>query len=239
MYQLSELQKYLKRINAGHLLDVATGEGDFLLYLLNSFSSFDSATGLDINPENLRSARQKLGMQKIDIMQGNVRKLPFEDNYFDTITVSNSLHHFDNPAKAIQSMLRVLVPGGLLVINEMIHENLNLAQQAHFEYHSLKAEIDTVAGGYHRKIYTKDEILEIVTESSLEPAVVVVSEDPPIIYSHEKMWQFFRKLDDFVSNTTHLPNGLDFEQRAQTIKELIKVNGLQKPPQIGILAYKD
>ena len=239
MYQLTELQKYLKRINAGHLLDVATGEGDFLLYLLDSFSSFDSATGLDINSGNLRSARQKLGMQKVDIIQGNVRKLPFEDNYFDTITVSNSLHHFENPTKAIQSMLRVLIPGGLLVINEMINENLNPAQQAHLEYHSLKAEIDTAAGGFHRKIYTKDELLKIVAESSLEPAVVVVSEDPPIIYSHEKMWQFFRKLDDFVSNATHLPNGLDFEQRAQNIKLTIEENGFQKPPQMGILAYKD
>jgi len=239
MYQLSELQKYLKRINAGHLLDVATGEGDFLLYLLDSFSSFDSATGLDFNAENLKLAKQKIGMQKVDLMQGNVRKLPFEDNYFDTITVSNSLHHFDNPVKAIQSMLRVLIPGGLLVINEMIDEQLNMAQQAHFNYHSLKAEIDTLSGGYHRKIYTRDELLEIIHESSLEPAVTVISVDPPIIYSHEKMWQFFRKLDDFVSNATHLPNGIDFEKRAQGIKELIQTNGLQKPPQIGIMAYKD
>src|SRR5665648_563339 len=121
MYQLAELQKYLKRISAGHLLDVATGEGDFLLFLLESFSSFDSATGLDINPENLKIARNKIGRQKVDFLQGNVRRLPFEDNYFDTITVSNSLHHFDNPVKAIQSMLRVLVPGGLFVINEMIN----------------------------------------------------------------------------------------------------------------------
>lgn len=239
MYQLSELQKYLKRINAGHLLDVATGEGDFLLYLLDSFSSFDSATGLDINSENLKIARRKMGMQNVDLMQGNVRKLPFEDNYFDTIAVSNSLHHFDNPVKAIQSMLRILVPGGLLVINEMINENLNPAQQAHFEYHSLKAEIDTSAGGYHRKIYTKDELMEIISESSLEPAVVVISEDLPIIYSHEKIWQFFRKLDDFVSNATYLPKGLEFEQRAQNIKAMIEINGFQKPPQIGILAYKD
>ena len=239
MYQLVELQKYLKRINAGHLLDVATGEGDFLLYLLESFSSFDSATGLDINLENLKIARQKVGRQKVDLMQGNVRRLPFEDNYFDTITVSNSLHHFDNPVKAIQSMLRVLVPGGLLVINEMVDEQLNPAQQAHYEYHSLKAEIDTSAGGYHRKIYTKDELMEIIRESSLEPAVLVISEDTPIIYSREKIWQFFHKLDDFVSNATHLPNGLEFEQRAQIIKERIEANGFQKPPQIGILAYKD
>lgn len=239
MYQLTELQKYLKRINAGHLLDVATGEGDFLLFLLESFSSVDSATGLDINAENLKIARKKIGQQKVDFLQGNVRRLPFEDNFFDTVTVSNSLHHFDNPAKAIQNMLRILIPGGLLVINEMINEHLNPAQQTHFEYHSLKAEIDSAKGGYHRKIYTREELWEIVRESGLEPAVEVTNEDPPIIYSHEKMWQFFRKLDDFVSNATHLPNGLAFEQRAQRIKEMIEANGFQKPPQIGILAYKD
>jgi len=239
MYQLAELQKYLKRISAGHLLDVATGEGDFLLFLLESFSSFDSATGLDINPENLKTARNKIGRQKVDFLQGNVRRLPFEDNYFDTITVSNSLHHFDNPVKAIQSMLRVLVPGGLFVINEMINEHLNPAQQTHFDYHSLKAEIDTASGGYHRKIYSLQELQKIIRESGLVPAVTITNEDPPIIYSHEKMWQFFHKLDDFVSNAIHLPNGLAFEQRAQIIKEMIELNGFQKPPQVGILAYKD
>jgi len=239
MYELSELQKYLKRINAGHLLDVATGEGDFLLFLLESFSSFDSATGLDINAESLKTAGKKIGRQKVDFIQGNIRKLPFEYNFFDTITVSNSLHHFDNPAKAIQGMLRVLIPGGLMVINEMINEHLNPAQQTHFDYHSLKAEIDTAKGGYHRQIYTRIELLEIIRESGLEPAVEVINEDPPIIYSHEKMWQFFHKLDDFVSNAIHLPNGLAFEQRAQNIKEMIERNGFQKPPQVGILAYKD
>lgn len=239
MYQLSELQKCLKRIHAGHLLDVATGEGDFLLFLLNAFSSYDSATGIDINLQNLRIARQHIASQKVDLLHGNVRKLPFEDNYFDTVTVSNSIHHFDNPGKAIQSMVRVLLPGGLMVINEMINEDLNPAQQAHFEYHSLKAEIDTLSGGYHRKIYTKDELLEIMQENSIEPAVVIISVDPPIISSREKMWQFFHKLDDFISNAAHLPNGLEFEKRAQNIKAMIELNGFQKPPQMGILAYKD
>ena len=239
MYQLSELQKYLKRINAGHLLDVATGEGDFLLFLLDAFSSYDSATGIDINPKSLEIARKKIIRQKVDLLQGNVRKLPFEDNYFDTITVSNSLHHFENPGKAIQSMMRVLLPGGLLVINEMINENLNPAQQAHFVYHSLKAEIDTISGVFHRKIYKKEELLEIIHENSIEPAVMVISEDPPIIYSREKMWQFFRKLDDFVSNASHLSKGLEFEQRAQNIKAMIEINGFQKPPQFGIIVYKD
>ena len=239
MYQLTELQKYLKRINAGHLLEVATGEGDFMLFLLNAFTSFDSVTGIDINAENLKTARKTLGNQKVDFMQGNVRKLPFEDSYFDTITISNSLHHLDHPEKAIQSMLRVLVPGGLFIINEMINEDLNPAQQAHFEYHSLKAEIDSLLGIYHRKIYTREEILAIVHEGSLEPAVTVVCEDPPMITSREKMWQFFRKLDDFVSNASHLPHGIEIEHRVQNIKEMIELNGFQKPPQLGILAYKD
>jgi SAM-dependent methyltransferase len=239
MYQLQELQKYLKRINAGHLLDVATGEGDFLLFLLDSFSSVDSATGLDINAENLKLAKNHITAKTVEFIQGNIRKLPFEDNYFNTIAVSNSLHHFDHPVKAIQNILRVLIPGGLLIINEMINDHLNPAQQVNFEYHSLKAEIDTAEGRYHRKIYTREELMEIIAESALVPSVLVTCEDPPIIYSQEKMWQFFRKLDEFASTAIHLPNGLEFEQRIQDIKNRIGINGFQKPPQIGILVYKD
>jgi SAM-dependent methyltransferase len=239
MYYLPELRKYLERLHAGHLLDVATGEGEFLLFLLESFASFDSATGLDVSSESIKLAKEKLSHYKIDFVLGNIRKLPFEDNYFDTVTVSNSIHHFELAVKAITSLARVLSPGGLLLINEMIYEELNPAQQNHYDYHCLKAEIDKANGIYHRKIYTSDELLSIIREANVEIDFTILSNNEmPILNSREKMWQFFRKIDEMTGFAAHLPNGQEYEERAIMIKENISKTGFQIPPQLAVLAYK-
>src|SRR5512133_1074880 len=146
MYQLTDLKSYLENACVGHLLDVATGEGDFLRFLLDSVASFDSATGLEPNKESLAAAKNKLFPFKADLVQGNIRKLPFEESYFDLVTVSNALHHFEFPVKAIQSMMRVLVSGGRLLINETISNCKTPAQEAYLDYHALRADIDTAMG---------------------------------------------------------------------------------------------
>jgi len=239
MYQLPELYHYLKRMNAGHLLDIATGEGDFLLFLLESFNSYESATGLDYNPETLNIAARKFLNHKVELIQGNVRKLPFEENYFNTVSVSNSLHHFDAPSKALQSMMRIIVPGGAMIINEMTDNQINPAQEAYLAYHTLKAEIDRTNGIYHRIIYRQEELLQILNESALQPAIQTTSTEHPIIDSKEKMWQFIHKFDDLISNVSQLPNGLEIERRAQEVKEMIQSDGFQRPPQIAFICYKD
>ncbi len=239
MYHLPELRKQLERLHAGHLLDVATGEGEFLSFLLESFATFDSATGLDAKAECIALAKEKLAHYKIDFVQSNIRKLPFEDNYFDTVSVSNSIHHFDLPAKALSSMIRVLAPGGMLLINEMISDQLNPAQLNHYEYHNLRAEIDMAMGNYHRRIYSSEELYKIIGEANIEIDSTILSDDElPLLNSREKIWQFFRKIDTLVSQASHLPNGQELEQKADLLKDRIERDGFQFPPQLTILAFK-
>ncbi len=239
MYHLPELKKHLERMHAGHLLDVATGEGDFLYFLLESFATYDSATGLDSKLESIAVAKEKLVHYKVDFVQGNIRKLPFEDNYFDTVTVSNSIHCFELPAKAVSSMVRVLVPGGLLIVNEMISDNLKPAQQNHFEFLNLKAEINTAMGIYHRAIYSSDELYRIFDDANIGIDTTILSgNEMPLLNSKEKMWQFFRRFDAMVTMAAQLPNGREIEARADYLKEKIEKEGFQTPPQLTILAHK-
>ena len=112
MYQLTDLRSYLENACVGHLLDVATGDGDFLRFFLDSVASFDSATGLEPNKESLATVKNKLFPYKVDLVLGTVRKLPFEENYFDFVTISNALHRIELPVKAILAMMRVHVSGG-------------------------------------------------------------------------------------------------------------------------------
>ncbi len=239
MYQLSELRAYLENACIGHLLDVATGEGDFLRFLLDSVASFDSATGLEPNKESLSIAKNKLFPFKVDLVPGNIRKLPFEEYYFDFVTASNALHHFEQPVKAIQSMMRVLISGGRLLINETISDGLFPAQEAYLHFHTLKADIDTAMGTYHRHFYTKDEVFTLLQEAHVEVEKIIISDDEPdILNSKEKIWQFSHKIDEMVVSAGDLPQKNNFESRGWALKEKIKINGFQKPPQLTLIAYK-
>jgi SAM-dependent methyltransferase len=239
MYQLTELRSYLEFACVGHLLDVATGEGDFLKFLLESVASFDSATGLDSDKECLKIARNKLFPHKVDFVHGNVRKLPFEDSYFDFVSVSDGLHHFEQPVKALQTMLRVLVQGGRLLIIETLTDNLNPAQAAHVDYHTLKADIDTANGIYHHPNYSREEVMDFVREANIEvEKIILCDQEPSILNSREKVWQFLRKIDQMISLANNLPNQTDYETRAGMLKEKISEVGFQTPPQLTLIAYK-
>jgi len=239
MYQLSNLHAYLENACVGHLLDVAAGEGEFLRFLLESVASFDSATGLEHSKESLTVARNRLFPYTVDLVLGNVRKIPFEESYFDFVTVSNGLHHFEHPVKAIQAMMRVLVSGGRILINETIRDGFNPAQEAYLDFHSLKADIDTARGGYHRDYYTNDELASLFQEAHLEAERTFLSVDEPeILTTKEKIWQFSHKIDELVASAGELPQKISFESRSWELKEKIKSNGFQKPPQFTLIAYK-
>ena len=239
MYQLSELRSYLENAGVGHLLDVATGEGDFLRFVLDSVASFDSATGLDPSKERLSIAKNKLFPFKVDLVPGNVRKLPFEESYFDFVTVSNALHHFELPVKSIQAMMRVLVSGGRLLINETISNDLNPAQESYLLYHTLKADIDTARGIYHRQTYTKQEIYELVLDAHVEVEKSILTiDEPPMLSSKEKIWQFSHKIDELVTSASDLPLKNNYESRGWELKEKIRADGFQLPPQLTLISYK-
>lgn len=239
MYQLSELRTYLENACVGHLLDVATGEGEFLRFVLDAVASFDSATGLEPSKERLATAKNKLFPYKVDLVLGNVRKLPFEESYFDFVTVSNALHHFEFPVKSIQSMMRVLVSGGRLLINETISDDLNPAQESYHIYHTLKADIDTAKGIYHRTAYTRNEIYEMVLEARVEVEKSILTiDEPPMLNSKEKIWQFSHKIDELIASTADLPLQNYYESRGWELKEKIRADGFQLPPQLTLIAYK-
>lgn len=104
------------------VLDIASGTGD----LAYSFSKLVGRKGeivlLDINLSMLKIARDRLldkGVSgKISIIQADAESLPFPDNYYDCITIAFGLRNITRKEKALRSILRVLKPGGRLLILE-------------------------------------------------------------------------------------------------------------------------
>mgnify|MGYP001164174211 FL=1 len=102
------------------ILDIATGTADFAIEALSLKPK--KIIGIDISEGMLSVGREKLIKRnltdKIELLVGDSETLPFKDNLFDAIIVSFGVRNFENLEKGLSDMLRVLKPGGKIVILE-------------------------------------------------------------------------------------------------------------------------
>ncbi len=113
----------LSGVRAGNkVLDIAGGTGD----LSYKFSRIVGPDGLvvlaDINESMLRVGRDRLTDRGVSgnlvVSQADAQYLPFPDNTFDCITIAFGLRNVTDKDLALRSMLRVLKPGGRLLVLE-------------------------------------------------------------------------------------------------------------------------
>ena len=102
------------------ILDIATGTGD--LAILMTATSATEIVGADISAGMLEVGRKKIAERKLDskiqMVLADSENLPFDDNYFDAITVAFGVRNFETLEKGLAEILRVLKPGGIFVILE-------------------------------------------------------------------------------------------------------------------------
>ena len=105
------LQQLLKLPTQGWLLDGGGGTGRVSSHLNDLVGNIVVS---DLSHRMLKKARGK----KVRPVRAHVEKLPFADEFFERILVVDALHHFCSQREAIEDLLRVLKPGGRLVIEE-------------------------------------------------------------------------------------------------------------------------
>ena len=110
----------LRPIAPQKLLDIATGTGDFAISLMQLKPN--EIVGLDLSNGMLEVGRKKIKAKNLEktirMVQGDSENLPFEDHYFDGLTVGFGVRNFENLEKGLSEMLRVVRPEGKLVILE-------------------------------------------------------------------------------------------------------------------------
>ena len=103
-------------------LDVAGGTGDLALGMLRQVGKQGSVVLSDINPNMLERGRDRLldmgAAGNVECLVADAERLPFDDNSFDCVTIGFGLRNVTDKAAALNSMLRVLKPGGQLLILE-------------------------------------------------------------------------------------------------------------------------
>jgi SAM-dependent methyltransferase len=103
------------RIGAGQrVLDVACGTGVLARHVARHVGARGAVTGLDANPGMLEVARRN--GPGIRWLSGRAESLPLVNGSFDAVVSQFGLMFFDEPARAVREMLRVLTPGGRMAV---------------------------------------------------------------------------------------------------------------------------
>ena len=104
-------------LKPGHqYLDVASGTGMVAVQAARILGSAEPVTCLDPSEGMLAVARKKL---RARFVVGRAEQLPFPDNSFDFLTMGNALRHVTGLEEAFHEYLRVLRPGGRVLIFEV------------------------------------------------------------------------------------------------------------------------
>lgn len=100
------------------LLDIACGTGIVARVAAQRLQGSGMVVGIDLNPAMIEVAARAAADEgvSIDWHTGNAESLPFADESFDLVTIQQALQFFPNQPAALRECLRVLVPGGTLLV---------------------------------------------------------------------------------------------------------------------------
>jgi ubiquinone/menaquinone biosynthesis C-methylase UbiE len=98
----------------GRILEVSFGPASLMSELPNKYKIH----GLDFNVTMVKRARRKMKERgkNVKLIRGNVESMPYPDHVFNTVINTMAFSGYPNGRKAMGEMLRVLKPGGLLLI---------------------------------------------------------------------------------------------------------------------------
>ncbi len=113
--------RLLKKDNPKTILDMATGTADMSILTCRLLNP-EKITGIDLSAEMLGIGRKKVEKEgftdKIELLKGDGEAINFPDNSFDAVMAAFGVRNFENLENGLKEMLRVLKPGGSLVILE-------------------------------------------------------------------------------------------------------------------------
>ncbi len=162
------------RGGAGEALDIATGTGDFA-WELSERTSISRVVGVDFAPQMLSHARRKTRKHKrqahrVHWVRGDAVNLPFADDRFWCVTCGFGLRNFADMEAALREMARVIVPGGRVVILDIIPVTGSDGLSRLFQWYFRKAVPwmgSLVAGSREAYTYLPESVASYMTADEL------------------------------------------------------------------------
>jgi SAM-dependent methyltransferase len=133
-----------------------------------------------------------------------------------------ALHHLPDIQTSLKEMLRVVKPGGWIIVNELFSDNLNTAQEVHKIFHHFRSKIDRLTGIYHQETFEKEQILHLVKSAGIQIQLSfenkiqtnLIASPGELDVRIEKMKQHLEKIKGLPEYEIYKPQIEEFRQRA-------------------------
>ncbi|MFO1007397.1 MAG: class I SAM-dependent methyltransferase [Planctomycetaceae bacterium] len=121
------------------MLDVGTGTARIPIALCQRYSHV-TITAIDLADEMLKLARINIARaelsSRITLQRVDGKQLPFSDGAFDSVVTNTILHHIPEPLVCLREMVRVLAPGGLLFVRDLMRPESDSAVESLVNLHT-------------------------------------------------------------------------------------------------------
>lgn len=150
-YLLPKLQAMIMEKPALRLLDCGAGPGTITLSLAKYIPQGE-VIATDLSAEVMQRAQAMAiskGVNNMKCMAASIYDLPFPDESFDVVHAQQVLCHLDAPLEALQSMLRVCKPGGVVALREsdLRMWTVHPEYPGVLEFHKVQMSVMDAAGG--------------------------------------------------------------------------------------------
>lgn len=226
----------LSSISGGRILDVGTCEGDFITTLKKTLMDYESFVGIDISEEYIEKARESFSDEPVEFEVMDAETLSFEDNSFDTVCISFTMHHLENVDIVLREMNRVLKPGGHLILQEMFSDSdQSEAKITEMLIHHLDAKVDRMSGIPHFETFKRQELKDFVVQLGMREVEVYESTKYVNCYSCEdlegcedhmdRVEYGIKEIDEILERAEGYPSISDIRHEAENLKERVRVTG--------------
>lgn len=216
---MDAIEQRLRGVDGGRVLDVATGGGGFIATLIKSLRRYDEIIGIDLTDKRFDQGCRQFADLPVRFMVMDAARMGFADGSFDTVTICNSLHHLAEPSIILTEMLRVLRPGGHLIIFEMYDDNPTEKQLTHILLHRWWAEVDRRCGTDHFPTGTRESLVRLVENLPLASFELIDFAAPAKEPLSPEVAAFLDKaFVDYLAKSKNLPDGEELQRQGDALR---------------------
>lgn len=219
------------------ILDVGTGAGGFINTLTMLTDEFEEIIGIDTSSRAIEAANKNFKDERVKFIEMDALNMTFDDNSFDVVCLSNSLHHLEDISETISEMERVLKPNGILLFNEMFSDVEDPKQLTHVELHHFWAEVDRFNNVVHNETMKRNEIIETLNKNSsliISEAWNMELDEDKELTEEDYEW-LKRTLDYSLKRVKDSENYKYFEEKAEVLRERIMKVGFKGATQLLVI----
>jgi len=236
---LETAEEALSKLSGGSVLDVATGGGGFITFLMENLKDYTDITGIDNNEHPLEAARKSHTLENIRFQIMDASRMDFPESHFDTVCISNSLHHMADPPGVLQEMKRVCKPGGHLLISEMFRDGQSETQLTHVFLHHWWAAVDDADGIIHHETFTRQQIMDLSGKLGLHKLKYFEEKD---LESDPREPELVRELDGvidrYIQRSQALNGGVELRQQGEELRRRVHEVGFHGATSLLIIGEK-